>query len=255
MSIEDEIQTEKEKIREMEWELRKAEKVYTAMKDTKMQEGYPVVVTPATELQPIITETISRMRFSEPKIVQTMPDERTFARFVEFNERPNRYSFDLRLYSYRGEYGLSLYEMWIFQNGTVSFAQPMSESFPRSNLGIRNLTWEDIRRKGIDATAVRTKIIQALAFQETSHSPKGCYIATAVYGSYDCPEVWVLRRYRDRFLKNSVFGRLFIRIYYAVSPALVRWFGKKKWFKLLWCKYLDKKVVTLREKGYSDETE
>ena len=25
----------------------------------------------------------------------------------------------------------------------------------------------------------------------------GCYVATCVYGSYDCPEVWVLRRFRD----------------------------------------------------------
>ena len=24
-----------------------------------------------------------------------------------------------------------------------------------------------------------------------------CYVATAVYGSYDCPEVWTLRRFRD----------------------------------------------------------
>lgn len=40
-----------------------------------------------------------------------------------------------------------------------------------------------------------------------------CYIATAVYGSYDCPEVWVLRRYRDYYLKNSSSGRLFIRLY------------------------------------------
>ena len=39
----------------------------------------------------------------------------------------------------------------------------------------------------------------------------GCYIATAVYGSYDCPEVWTLRRFRDEVLRESVLGRLFIR--------------------------------------------
>lgn len=27
---------------------------------------------------------------------------------------------------------------------------------------------------------------------------KACYIATSVYGSYDCPEVWTLRRFRDK---------------------------------------------------------
>ena len=53
----------------------------------------------------------------------------------------------------------------------------------------------------------------------------GCYVATAVYGSYDCPEVWVLRRFRDEFLRRSMAGRLFIRAYYAISPRAVRIFG------------------------------
>lgn len=53
----------------------------------------------------------------------------------------------------------------------------------------------------------------------------GCYVATAVYGSYDCPEVWVLRRFRDEFLRRSIAGRIFIRVYYATSPRAVRVFG------------------------------
>jgi len=36
-----------------------------------------------------------------------------------------------------------------------------------------------------------------------SNSSAGCYIATAVYGSYNCPEVWTLRRYRDIKLKKD----------------------------------------------------
>ena len=55
---------------------------------------------------------------------------------------------------------------------------------------------------------------------------KGCYIATAVYGSYDAPEVWVLRRFRGSSLAPTPAGRLFIRAYYAVSPVLVRWGGE-----------------------------
>ena len=49
----------------------------------------------------------------------------------------------------------------------------------------------------------------------------GCYIATLVYGSYESPEVLVLRNFRDEVLATSLFGRSFIRIYYAVSPSLV----------------------------------
>ena len=53
----------------------------------------------------------------------------------------------------------------------------------------------------------------------------GCYVATCVYGSYDCPQVWTLRRFRDNMLAESRPGRAFIRVYYAVSPTLVKWFG------------------------------
>ena len=79
----------------------------------------------------------------------------------------------------------------------------------------------------------------------------GCYIATAVYGSYDCPEVWTLRRYRDYILAKNYFGRIFIRVYYATSPSVVKLFGKTAWFNYFWRKVLDKKVTDLQEKGLS----
>ena len=80
----------------------------------------------------------------------------------------------------------------------------------------------------------------------------GCYVATAVYGSYDCPQVWTLRRFRDQQLAASLPGQAFIRLYYAVSPALVRWFGETAWFKALWKAPLDRLVRRLREKGVED---
>ena len=83
-------------------------------------------------------------------------------------------------------------------------------------------------------------------------SSGGCYIATAVYGSYDCPEVWVLRRFRDHSLARSVQGRLFIRLYYTVSPVFVRFFGNTAWFRRFWKGKLDKVVQELRKKGYMD---
>ena len=83
--------------------------------------------------------------------------------------------------------------------------------------------------------------------KETSHS--GCYVATCVYGSYDCPEVWTLRRYRDNTLGTTWCGRLFVRTYYAISPTLVKWFGKTKWFKKLWRGKLDRMVKRLQERG------
>ena len=77
----------------------------------------------------------------------------------------------------------------------------------------------------------------------------GCYVATAVYGSYDCPQVWTLRRYRDNILAKTFLGRAFIKTYYAVSPTLVKWFGETNWFKNLWRGKLDRMVKKLQEEG------
>lgn len=81
---------------------------------------------------------------------------------------------------------------------------------------------------------------------------KGCYIATSVYGSYDCPQVWTLRRFRDYTLAETWYGRSFIRIYYSTSPTLVKWFGDTCWFKRLWKKHLDKMVSRLNASGVSN---
>ena len=77
----------------------------------------------------------------------------------------------------------------------------------------------------------------------------GCYIATCVYGSYDCPQVWTLRRFRDNTLGTTWYGRAFIRTYYAISPTLVKWFGKTAWFKKLWKGKLDRMIAKLQAKG------
>lgn len=77
----------------------------------------------------------------------------------------------------------------------------------------------------------------------------GCYIATAVYGSYDCPEVWTLRRFRDSILASKIWGRLFIKIYYQISPIMVKKFKNNSAFIKFWRTILDKLVTELQSKG------
>ena len=50
----------------------------------------------------------------------------------------------------------------------------------------------------------------------------GCFIATACYGSYDHPDVMLLRRFRDRHLARSQIGRRCISLYYALSPPVAK---------------------------------
>ena len=95
---------------------------------------------------------------------------------------------------------------------------------------------------------------QQLMQQQQQNQPKnssgGCYVATCVYGSYDCPQVWTLRRYRDYTLAETWYGRAFIRAYYATSPTIVRLFGKTAWFRKLWRGKLNRMVADLQAKGF-----
>lgn len=90
------------------------------------------------------------------------------------------------------------------------------------------------------------------AQNNNSNSGGGCYVATCVYGSYDCPEVWTLRRFRDNVLSKTFFGRLFIKLYYATSPTAVKLFGNQAWFHRCFKAPLDKLVEKLRSNGVDD---
>ena len=80
----------------------------------------------------------------------------------------------------------------------------------------------------------------------------GCYVATCVYGSYDCPEVWVLRRFRDGTLEKSILGRAFISFYYIISPMVVKCFGHMYPFKKMCETILNSIVCKLQSMGYEN---
>lgn len=84
-----------------------------------------------------------------------------------------------------------------------------------------------------------------MAGNDNQPKSEGCYIATCVYGTYDCPEVLTLRHFRDNTLKNFAAGRVFIRVYYALSPKLVEKFGQTKTFHQFFKHILDKFVAKL----------
>ena len=108
-------------------------------------------------------------------------------------------------------------------------------------------------KKQYNADIIRSYIEKIKKYQPSYEPPKinmgACYVATCVYGAYDCPQVWTLRRYRDDTLGATWYGRLFIRTYYTVSPTLVKWFGKTNWFKKLLKGKLDRMVAKLQSKG------
>lgn len=88
---------------------------------------------------------------------------------------------------------------------------------------------------------------------KSMQSSNGCYIATCIYGSYDCPQVWVLRRFRDFFLRRFTLGEFFIKYYYRISPMIVDIFGECYLFRFVFRKFLDFMVLWLKNRGYSDK--
>ena len=54
-----------------------------------------------------------------------------------------------------------------------------------------------------------------------------CYIATACYKSNNCIQVLTFRHFRDEYLSKLIAGRIFIKIYYALSPPIARWLKDK----------------------------
>lgn len=113
----------------------------------------------------------------------------------------------------------------------------------------------DVIKKGLPeelfANIDVSRINNNQRIQETpEQKSQGCYVATAVYGSYDCPEVWTLRRFRDYTLDETWYGRLFIKVYYATSPIFVKHIGSSKMFKSQGKKFFDRLVYKLNCKGY-----
>ena len=104
-----------------------------------------------------------------------------------------------------------------------------------------------------DAHGKRTGSSDPGMFGSYNHTDnQGCYIATCVYGSYDCPQVWTLRRFRDHSLAKTIAGRFFVRVYYMISPSLVKRFGGTLWFKRIWKSALDILVKKLNKDGVED---
>jgi hypothetical protein len=63
--------------------------------------------------------------------------------------------------------------------------------------------------------------VETAQTRKSNSSSSGCYIATMAYGSYDHPQVIILRNFRDQTLSKSTLGNILISIYYRISPRLV----------------------------------
>ena len=67
----------------------------------------------------------------------------------------------------------------------------------------------------------------------SSSSGGGCFIATAAFGSPMAPEVALLRAFRDSCLLTNSPGRLFVELYYWISPPVADFISRDENLKQL----------------------
>jgi len=76
-------------------------------------------------------------------------------------------------------------------------------------------------------------LIEQRAKKNTKVSKKedNCFIATATLDDINHPYVYTLRQYRDSILSQSSIGKIFISIYYFLSPSLAKLISRNQALK------------------------
>lgn len=174
---------------------------------------------------------------------------------IEINDRSHntyqRRERDKKVHMICDEAGIPIITLWTFYGVSSSYIKKrISETIEALPVKrVHHFSETENIEQAVSDYKSQTAQYQRSYTPARQKSRRGCYIATCVYGSYDCPQVWTLRRFRDGVLDKNIFGRLFIKAYYAVSPALVSAFGNCTVFKRACRRILDRLVDILQRKG------
>lgn len=219
-----------------------------------LPEGYHVF--PQVNLATFITRTDDARYHNElfRNVDFLITDSAYRPRFViEINDQTHlnydRKERDEKVRKICEEAGVPILKLWTSYGVNVGYIKGRIEEFIANPAPARVHHFSKQATSPQEGDAV---FVNAPVPMQISKPKKGCYVATCVYGSYDCPPVWVLRRYRDQVLENKPVGRLFIKVYYRISPWLVKRLGKKQWFVNFCQIALDAWVCRLQERGFTD---
>lgn len=135
------------------------------------------------------------------------------------------------------------YNIWIFHEGKWITRYGDEKNFPGFAVmtGVEKLSNKD-RNEIIRSTKqdhYTYTISNSVSTSKPTKRSSGCFIATAVYGSYDSPQVLRFRQFRDQALLRNTFGRLFIKLYYQFGPYLATFVAKSRFLKAITRAFLE----------------
>jgi TPR repeat protein len=107
---------------------------------------------------------------------------------------------------------------------------------------------EYLERSAKHGNSFASTTLAALKAENSNSS--NCYIATATFGSPNASEVVFFRQFRDLFLLNSKSGRMFVNLYYKISPYLAKIVKKSAFTKSISFHIL-LKIKTVLQKKYN----
>lgn len=92
----------------------------------------------------------------------------------------------------------------------------------------------------------KSELPKELIADKNSNNNSNCFIATACYKDLYSVEVIAFRKFRDEKLKKYLLGRLFIKIYYILSPRIYRLIYKSDKTSSTIKKILDKVYLNIK---------
>jgi len=87
------------------------------------------------------------------------------------------------------------------------------------------------------------------------HAPRGCFIATAAYGTPMATEIDTLRDFRDKTLDPNALGKHLVKLYYRVSPTLANAIARSEGMKALVRFNLNPIIHTFKSKQHQKDSQ
>jgi len=95
---------------------------------------------------------------------------------------------------------------------------------------------------------VKEAIENSVEYQEKQK--KACFVATMVYDDVNCPEITILRQWRDEVLLRYQFGRIFIKFYYLYGSKIAIALSRSQTSLKLTKRFLDSFINYLSRKKF-----
>ena len=157
-------------------------------------------------------------------IIENQPPTASFSAYPTSGNEPLTVSFDATASNDPDGTIISYY--WDFGDSNLDLGETTSHEYTSAGIYTVTLTVTD------DDNFIDTDTTMIIVTGDDYR----CFIRLAVSGSPIEPCINILRKFRDRFLKNNTVGRAFVDLYYTSSPsatifianhgcvrALVRW--------------------------------